>query len=179
MRIVAGKYRGRKLAQFPGLSVRPTPDRVKESLFQILGARLVGARVLDLFCGSGALGLESLSRGAREAVFNDASPESVALCKKNLAALNESARVTQRDYRACLAGEAGQFDVIFCDPPYREDCAAEILTLAERYKRLSEGGIVVYESEREEGACAGWERFDLRNYGRTKVAFFRPAGGSL
>ena len=79
MRIVAGKYRGRVLASFRGDDVRPTSDRVKESLFQILGAKLVGARVLDLFCGSGALGLESLSRGAREAVFNDVSRDSLAI----------------------------------------------------------------------------------------------------
>ena len=82
MRIIAGRHRGRVLAQFRGEAVRPTSDRVKESLFQILSARLYGARVLDLFCGSGALGLESLSRGAREAVFNDASRESLAICKK-------------------------------------------------------------------------------------------------
>lgn len=82
MRIIAGKHRGRALAQFAGKNVRPTADRVKESLFQILSARLVGARVLDLFCGSGALGLESLSRGAAEAVFNDRSKESLALLKK-------------------------------------------------------------------------------------------------
>ena len=83
MRIIAGKHRGRVLAQFAGMDVRPTPDRVKESLFQILTPRLAGARVLDLFCGSGALGLEALSRGAKEAVFNDASASSAAICKKN------------------------------------------------------------------------------------------------
>ena len=93
MRIIAGKHRGRPLAQFRGEDVRPTSDRAKESLFQILSARLPGARVLDLFCGSGALGLESLSRGAREAVFNDISRGSLAICKKNLAALGEHGTV--------------------------------------------------------------------------------------
>lgn len=82
MRIIAGKHRGRVLAQFCGNNVRPTSDRVKESLFQILSFRLPDARVLDLFCGSGALGLEAISRGAREAVFNDISADSLAICKK-------------------------------------------------------------------------------------------------
>ena len=111
MRIIAGKHRGRALARFAGNDVRPTPDRVKESVFQIIGANLVGARVLDLFCGSGALGLESLSRGAKEAVFNDVSRESLVILKKNLAALREEARATNLDYRACLAQSVGAFDV--------------------------------------------------------------------
>ncbi len=177
MRIVAGKYRGRVLASFRGDDVRPTSDRVKESLFQILGAKLVGARVLDLFCGSGALGLESLSRGAREAVFNDVSRDSLAICKKNLAALGVVAPVTCLDYRACLSRTAGKFGVVFADPPYKMDCAGEILSLVAARGLLEEGGAVVYESEREENVPAGWERYDLRNYGRTKIAFFRQVQG--
>jgi len=177
VRIVAGKYRGRVLASFRGDDVRPTSDRVKESLFQILGAKLVGARVLDLFCGSGALGLESLSRGAREAVFNDVSRDSLAICKKNLAALGVVAPVTCLDYRACLSRTAGKFGVVFADPPYKMDCAGEILSLVAARGLLEEGGAVVYESEREENVPAGWERYDLRNYGRTKIAFFRQVQG--
>ena len=172
MRIIAGKYRGRVLAEFKGEDVRPTSDRVKESVFQILSQKLIGARVLDLFCGSGALGLESLSRGAREAAFNDASRESLAILKKNLASLGVSAVVTNLDFRACLSRAAGKFDVVFCDPPYKMDCAAEIFDLLAGRGLLAEGGIVVYESEREEAAPSGWERCDLRSYGRTKVAFF-------
>ena len=87
MRIIGGKYRSRVLAEFKGDAVRPTSDRVKESLFNILSLSLRGARVLDLFCGSGALGLESLSRGASEVVFNDLSKDSLTILKKNLTAL--------------------------------------------------------------------------------------------
>ena len=176
MRIVAGKYRGRVLAQFKGFSVRPTPDRVKESLFGILGTKLYGARVLDLFCGSGALGLESLSRGAREVVFNDHAKESAALCKKNLALLGERAQVYSLDWRACLSTPLGAFSLIFCDPPYKEDLADEVLSHIAACGRLAAGGTVIYESEREEPAPEGWERYDLRRYGRTKVAFFRRSG---
>ena len=172
MRIIAGKHRGRVLAEFRGMEIRPTSDRVKESLFQIIGDRLVGARVLDLFCGSGALGLESLSRGAKEAVFNDVSRESLAVLKKNLAALREEGQVMQSDYAACLMRMRGKFDIIFCDPPYKMDCREDVLARIAAHDRLAAGGVVIWESEREEEAPAGWRRSDLRSYGRTKIAFF-------
>ena len=172
MRIIAGKHRGRVLAEFRGMEIRPTSDRVKESLFQIIGDRLAGARVLDLFCGSGALGLESLSRGAKEAVFNDVSRERLAVLKKNLAALREEGRVMQSDYAACLMRMRGKFDIIFCDPPYKMDCREDVLARIAAHDRLAAGGVVIWESEREEEAPAGWRRSDLRSYGRTKIAFF-------
>lgn len=172
MRIIAGKHRGRVLASFSGERVRPTPDRVKESLFQILSDRIVGARVLDLFSGSGALGLESLSRGAREVCFNDLSEESLALVKKNLTLLREEAKLTRQDFRTCLKGAAGKFDLIFCDPPYAEGFLGEILSIVKARGLLSEGGLVVYESEREEEATEGWEAEDIRRYGRTKIFMF-------
>ena len=154
------------------MDIRPTADRVKESLFQIIGDRLAGARVLDLFCGSGALGLESLSRGAKEAVFNDVSRESLAVLKKNLAALREEGQVMQSDYAACLMRMRGKFDIIFCDPPYKMDCREDVLARIAAHDRLAAGGVVIWESEREEEAPAGWRRSDLRSYGRTKIAFF-------
>ena len=160
------------LASFSGERVRPTPDRVKESLFQIVSTRLIGARVLDLFCGSGALGLESLSRGAREVCFNDSSEESLALVKKNLALLKEQASCTRQDFRTCLNNISGKFDLIFCDPPYAEEFLAEILKIVQARKLLSENGLVVYESEREEGVIDGWETVDIRRYGRTKIFMF-------
>ncbi len=169
MRIIAGKYRGRTLAAFRGEAIRPTPDRVKESVFQILSPRIPGARVLDLFCGSGALGIECLSRGAAEAVFNDSSKESLAVLRKNLVRVAEPYRIGCGDFRACLTGAEGKFDLIFSDPPYREDYLEEILRLAK--DKLQEGGLVVHESEREELPPEGWEICDCRNYGRTSVYF--------
>ncbi len=173
MRIIAGKYRGRALASFRGQEIRPTADRVKESLFQILSARLANARVLDLFCGSGALGLECLSRGAREAVFNDVSEECLAVLKKNLAALGESCRAYRLGYEDCLKSVTGTFELIFCDPPYREDCMGRALALIKERRLLSGGGLVIFESEREESAPAGFEFADRRNYGRTKIYMLR------
>ena len=101
MRIIGGKYRSRVLAEFAGDDVRPTSDRTKESLFNILALKLYGARVLDLFCGSGALGLESLSRGAKEVVFNDSAKASIAILKKNLSALKiQRQNIKERFFRS-------------------------------------------------------------------------------
>lgn len=173
MRIIAGKHRGRTLALFRGTEVRPTADRVKESLFQILSSRLYGARVLDLFSGSGALGLESLSRGAAQAEFCDSSAESVALLRKNLAALKETGKIHACDFRVCLARAQGKYDLIFADPPYKEEYLTEILTVVGARGLLSAEGLVVYESEREEVGAEGWEKADERVYGRTRVSMWR------
>lgn len=172
MRIIAGKHRGRVLAEFKGKDVRPTADRVKESLFQILSARLVGARILDLFCGSGALGLECLSRGAASVQFNDSSEESLALARKNAARLFEEGAFTRLDFRACLSRAEGKFDLILSDPPYGQDLLSEILSLVKERDLLQPNGLVVHESEREERPSAGWQTVDLRSYGRTKIYFF-------
>lgn len=172
MRIIAGKYRGRTLAVFRGKDIRPTADRVKESLFQILTPRLVGSRVLDLFCGSGALGIECLSRGAREAVFNDISEESLAVLGKNLRMLGENAVVSRADFATCLSRVTGAFDLIFCDPPYAARCEETVFSLVKARKLLTGGGLVVFESERDILPSAGFVCADTRRYGRTTVRFF-------
>ena len=143
MRIIAGRHRGKKLIEFRGEQIRPTPDRVKESLFQILEPRLAGARVLDLFAGSGALGLEALSRGASEVVFNDISPASCEVLAKNLRLTGEAGTVLRLGYAECLKRVSPAFDLIFCDPPYRENFTAEILSMIATRGLLAEGGLVV------------------------------------
>lgn len=180
MRIIGGKYRSRVLAEFEGEAVRPTSDRVKESLFNILSLRLIGSRVLDLFSGSGALGLESLSRGAREVLFNDCAKASVAILKKNLAALKvsvgEEAKVSNCDYLVCLEQARGQFDVIFIDPPYRFDYGEKALACIARRGLLSENGVAVYERDRSfAGEVEGLEKYDERKYGKIYLTFFRRA----
>ena len=178
MRIIGGKYRSRVLAEFAGDDVRPTSDRAKESLFNILALKLHGARVLDLFAGSGALGLESLSRGAKEIVFNDCSKESLAIVKKNLESLKigvgEEAKLSGSDYLVCLEGLRGQFDIVFIDPPYRFDFGVKALEKIAQRGILSENGIAVYERDRPfEGEVAGLEKYDERKYGKTYITFFR------
>lgn len=174
MRVIAGKYRGMVLSSFRGDKIRPTADRVKESLFQILSSRLIGARALDLFCGSGALGIECLSRGAKEVVFNDVSEESLSLCKKNLSRLRgDGFRVVRSDYAVCLAKAEGKFDLIFADPPYQEDYLETILALIKERDLLNGEGLLVYESEKEQTPVPGFQIFDRRNYGRTVVTLIQ------
>ena len=113
MRVISGKYRGMNLAEFQGNDIRPTADRVKESLFNILAAKVAGASVLDLFCGSGNLGIECLSRGARCVHFNDISAGSIAVLKKNLSRLRgEVFTVTRADWRERLYAAKQPFDIV-------------------------------------------------------------------
>ena len=179
MRIIGGKYRSRVLSEFPGEDVRPTSDRAREALFNILSLKLYGARVLDLFAGSGALGIESLSRGAKEAIFNDCAKDSIAIIKKNLTTLKiaingEEAKVMQSDYAACLSQIRGKFDLIFIDPPYRFDYGKKALDIIAQRDLLSENGIVVHERDVSfEGEIAGLEKYDERKYGKAYLTFFR------
>ena len=175
MRIIGGKYRGRVLSTFEGEAVRPTADRVKESLFNILSTRLYGARVLDLFCGSGALGLESISRGAGHVTFNDAAKTSIAILKKNLQKLGETdVTVFCHDYSLCLDLLSGQFDLIFLDPPYAMDAGKKALVKIAEKGLLSNDGVAVYECDKPfSGEVEGLEAYDERKYGKTYLTFFR------
>ena len=179
MRIIGGKYRSRVLSEFAGENVRPTSDRAREALFNILSLKIYGARVLDLFAGSGALGIESLSRGAKEVIFNDYSKDSIAIVKKNLTTLKitvggEEAKVLQGDYLACLEQARGQFDLIFIDPPYRMDYGEKALKKIAERGLLSENGIAMYERDIPfEGEIEGLEKYDERKYGKAYLTFFR------
>ena len=179
MRIIGGKYRSRVLAEFPGEDVRPTSDRAKESLFNILALKLYGARVLDLFAGSGSLGLESLSRGAKEVVFNDFAKDSLAILKKNLNALKisvggEEAKAMNCDYLVALESVRPCFDIIFLDPPYRFDYGEKALQKIAQKGLLSENGVAVYERDRPfDGEIEGLEKYDERKYGKAYLSFFK------
>lgn len=148
--MIAGELRGRRLAAPPRRSrdVRPTSDRAREALFAILGD-VAGARVLDLFCGTGALAIEALSRGAREAVLVDSDP---VLARRNVGdlGLSERCRVVRRDALAFLAADRGRYELILCDPPY--DDAARLGPELGRLlpPRLSPGGRIVTESAARE-----------------------------
>lgn len=179
MRIIGGKYRSRILAEFSGKDVRPTADRTKESLFNILSTKLIGARVLDLFTGSGNLGLESLSRGAKEVVFNDLSRESIAIVKKNLAALKiavngEEAKICNYDALTCLDAVQGKFDIVFLDPPYALDIGRKAIEKIVKNGLLADGGVIVYERDIPfDGDVDGLVKYDQRKYGKAYLTFFR------
>ncbi len=166
MRVVAGALRGRRIAAPPGRETRPTSDRVREALFAILGD-LTGLRVLDLFAGSGALGIEALSRGAAVAVFVDRDTGPV---RANLDALGLDADVHRRDALAYLRDTAARFDLAFLDPPYRE--AARLAPkLADTLPRvLAEDALVVSEADRRSPLdLPGLRTLDERRYGDTLI----------
>ena len=150
MRIIAGEWRGRRLETREGMDVRPTPERVKEALFNILQFQLEGRRVLDLFAGSGQLGLEALSRGAAEAVFVDESRESTAVVKRNIASLKAEAktRLYQTDFAAFLMRRQEPFDIVFLDPPYRSGKLEAALPLAAAI--TNPGGTIIAEHPTDE-----------------------------
>ncbi len=178
MRIIGGVYRSRVLCGFEGQDVRPTADRTREALFNILSMQVRGARVLDLFSGSGAVGIEAISRGAKEVVFNDCARDSLSILKKNLTTLKllnaEEVKVSGSDYLVCLDGQRGQFDIIFIDPPYHAEFGVNALNKIAARGLLSERGVAVYERDKPfEGEIDGLEKYDERKYGKAYLTFFR------
>ncbi len=176
MRVITGTARGRRLETLQGNDVRPTTDKVKESLFSIIQFQLEGRHVLDLFAGSGQLGIEALSRGARSAVFVDVSRQSVETVKKNLTAtgLSPKARVFQRDSLSYLSGCGEKFDIALLDPPYRQNLLPKALPLLAPH--MNPGGIIVCESPAEEtlpGEAGEFIQYRQYRYGKIKLTTYR------
>jgi 16S rRNA (guanine966-N2)-methyltransferase len=171
VRIVAGIARGRRIAAPPGRGTRPTGDRVREAVFNALGSRgaVVDATVLDLFAGSGALGLEALSRGAAHVTFVDHDPRALAVVRANLDALGltDRATVVRADALAHLA-TASAVDVALCDPPYAFDRWPELLAALP-------ARVVVVESDREVPWPPGWGSPRVRRHGGTLVSIAQRA----
>ena len=177
MRVIAGAYRGRVLKAPPGAATRPTSDRVREALFSILGARVAGARVLDLFAGSGALGIEALSRGAGEATFVDDAPAAIRAIRANLDALGAAAEVRRADalrFLGAASAAGAQYDLVFLDPPYRlaaglGDALATALPVV-----LAPGAAVIAESDRRNPLELDLPILDERRYGDTLIRIHGP-----
>ena len=172
MRVIAGRWGGRRLQAPPGADTRPTADRVREALFSVLGDRVEGARVLDLFAGSGALGIEALSRGAAEATFVDTAVPAIRTVRANLDALGAAAEVRRADARRFLgaaSADARQYDLVFLDPPYRLDAALARALPAAVKAVLAPGATVVAESDRRAPLELGLQLEDERRYGDTLI----------
>lgn len=178
MRVLAGRFGGRTLVAPRGRSTRPTSDRVREALFSILGPDLVGgARVLDLFAGSGALGIEALSRGAAFAGFVDSSAAAVAAIRRNLSELGVEAEVRRQDALAYLRSasrDARQYDLVFLDPPYRHASALGPRLSAALGPVLTLDARVVAESDRRAPLELELVLLDERRYGDTLIRIHGP-----
>jgi 16S rRNA (guanine(966)-N(2))-methyltransferase RsmD len=187
MRIIGGELRGRKLKSLRGHAVRPTSERTREALFDMLGARVVGCRFLDLFAGVGAVGLEALSRGASRVVLVEASDRALRVIRANADLVGDAAQQTRLSVLPGnaatavrgLASAGAKFDMVFMDPPYRDRRALEgaLEEVAREGGILAAGAVVVVEHEARAGPPAASGTLCLehsRRYGDTALTFYRP-----
>lgn len=176
MRIITGKARGRRLETLPGLETRPTAERVKEALFSVLQFEIEGRRVLDLFAGSGQLGIEALSRGAQGCVFVDSSREAAEVIRRNLKAvgLTANTQVLCQDAASYLNRHGDRFDIAFLDPPYASGLLEA--TLRQVVPFMNPGGVIVCESDRDMELPERVGDFVLAKlypYGRVRIWLYR------
>lgn len=177
MRVIAGKYKGRKLSPPSGKNIRPTTDKVKEALFSMLANEIQGSRFLDLFAGTGGIGIEALSRGAEECVFCDISRESLKLLKDNIThcGIEEGARICAGDYKKNLMSIDEKFDIIFLDPPYGTGMLNECFRLIGEHGLLDENGLIIAEHRKEEEMpddMYGFTKLKERKYGIVKLTIY-------
>lgn len=172
MRIDAGKYKGRRLLENKYNHIRPTTDKVRQALFIKLQFFVPDKKVLDLFCGTGALGIEALSRGAEKVVFVDKDARSVMMTKANLKSLDADAKVTKCDACTFLEVLDEQFDLILLDPPYKSGLYEKVLQKIYEKQILSKDGIIVCEHACEDTFDYGnFKVFDEKKYGTIKLTY--------
>ncbi|MCC8023155.1 MAG: 16S rRNA (guanine(966)-N(2))-methyltransferase RsmD [Clostridiales bacterium] len=176
MRVITGSARGRRLATLDGTDIiRPTAESVKEAMFSILQFELQDAEVLDLFAGTGQLGIEALSRGAAQCTFVEQNPKALALLRDNLAHCGLSGYVVKGEAVQFLNRSGRQFDIALLDPPYRRQLIDRALPLLVP-RRMREDGAILCESRADEvlpDACEGWTVRKIYRYGQTKLTLYR------
>jgi len=180
LRVIAGEYRGRRLDRIEGTDIRPTSDMVKESLFNILGDAVIDSNFLDLFGGTGGIGIEALSRGAKHVVFIDSNIKSIKVLKENLKHLNieNNIEVFHTDYSTAISKlykYNKQFDIIFIDPPYSVGIAQSALGELDRNPIIAQAGLVIVEHDsRDEMPESTGKLYMYRNkqYGNTTLSFY-------
>lgn len=183
MRVISGKARGTNLYTLKGNNTRPTLDRIKETLFNIIQGYLPNANVLDLFAGSGALGIEAISRGASKACFCDKSYDAIKIIKKNIEKthLEKQAEVIQGDYLQCIRQLGKEYDIIFIDPPYKANIAISAIEEILKNNLLAKDGIIILETDEDERDMQELEKVDInitdfRKYGRVRLIFLSRKG---
>ncbi len=181
MRIISGKYKGQQIYAARDQSIRPTTDRIKEFIFNVLSDFVLDALVLDLFCGSGSLGLEAISRGAKSATFVDKSQNSLRVLRRNIHQLKiiEPYTVVKKDVLTFLRQNKQPFDLVFADPPFKWNRYIELLPLVFLPENLTEFGIFVLESERThdiEWETNVYEVIQQKQFDRSLITFFGRKG---
>lgn len=162
MRVITGTARGKRLVTAEGMDVRPTPERVKEAMFSAIQFDIEGRAILDLFAGSGQIGIEALSRGAEKAVFVDQSPVSIEHINRNLktTGFTDKAKVIRGDYTAVLLGMTEVFDYVFLDPPYASGFLEKAIKLLQ--KNVKEHGLIICEHPKEQSLPASVDDFVVK-----------------
>ena len=181
MRIISGKARGTKLYTLEGENTRPTLDRVKESIFSIIQSQIEGAKILDLFAGSGAIGLEFLSRGAEKAVLCDNSKQAINIIKKNIEKthMEEQINLINADFENCLEKiKNEQFDIIYLDPPYATDYIHKAIQNIIKSNIITKESLIIVETDDEKRVEKEIENIDVkivdkRKYGRAYIMFLK------
>jgi len=181
MRVISGTAKGHKLKSLDGMATRPTADKIKESLFNILLPIISDTYVLDLFAGTGSIGIEALSRGAEFAVFIDKNPSAVKIIRENLihTKLQDKSKIYNADYKKYINniydGERA-FDIIFIDPPYNKGLIIPAMQLIGEKKLLSPDGLIVVEHGKEENIpeqIGDFKAIRKQDYGRTIITFYK------
>lgn len=181
LRVISGKAGGLRLKSIEGLATRPTADRIKESLFNIINPIIGDAQVLDLFAGTGALGIESLSRGAKFATFVDSNHQSISVIKYNLehTKLMQAAEVYMNDYQSAVKklSELGRrYDIVFIDPPYGKGLEYKAVEMLINFDILVNNSIIIIENEQKDvlpDKLYAAVKVDMREYGRTAISFYK------
>lgn len=176
MRIIAGNRKGHKLKEFEGMNIRPTTDRVKESMFNLIQDFIPGSNILDLFAGTGALSFEALSRGAKYAVCTDLDVNSVKIIKKNADELQfDNIEILNQDAMRFIKNSNSCFSVIFLDPPYNKGFIKPVIEAVLENELLEMDGIIVLESDNsdEHSEISGLDIIKQKRYGRTYVTVYQ------
>lgn len=180
MRIISGTARGTKLYTLEGKNTRPTLDRVKESFFNIIQNKIQDSIFLDLFSGSGAIGLEAASRGAQKSILCDNSKDAINIIKKNIEKthLENKVKIYNKDFKDLLINEIEKIDIVYIDPPYKTDYIFESLKILTTKNILKEDGLIILETDEKDRILKQIENFkleviDQRKYGRAHLIFLK------
>lgn len=171
MRVVSGKYRGKKLKEFDLDSTRPTLDRVKESIFNLIQFDVADAVVLDLFAGTGALGIEAISRGAKKTYLVDFNSSAIKIIKENLKGIDGEFEVHHKDYLSFLDSINGNFDIVLLDPPYKTDFGIKAIKILIQKNLLNKNAIIIFETSEDKDFYFSFDGFKIskKKYGTVAV----------